>query len=59
MDNTYQMAGYFNYGFKFKKLNATAYLGYRFLHLDLKDEGEGVTLDANVQGPLLGIGFTF
>jgi hypothetical protein len=37
----------------------TTYFGYRFLHLELKDEGEGVTLDANVQGPLLGIGFTF
>ena len=59
MDNTYQMAGYFDYAFKIKKIDASAYLGYRFIHLGLEDEGEGVTLDANIQGPLLGISFTF
>jgi hypothetical protein len=59
MDNTYQMAGYFHYGFKIRTVDATAYLGYRFLHLDLEHEGESVTLAADIKGPLLGIGFTF
>jgi hypothetical protein len=53
------MAGYFHYGFKMRKLNATAYLGYRFLHLDLENKAEGVEVSVNVQGPLVGIGFTF
>jgi hypothetical protein len=59
MNETYQMAGYFHYGFKMRKLNATAYFGYRFLHVDLKNKGESVEVSVDVKGPLLGIGFTF
>jgi hypothetical protein len=59
MDKSYLMAGYFNYDFKMGKIDSRFYVGYRFLHLSLEDNSEDVSVDVNVQGPLLGIGFSF
>jgi hypothetical protein len=59
MDKSYLMAGYFNYDFKMGKIDSRFYFGYRFLHLSLEDTSEDTFVDVNVQGPLLGIGFSF
>jgi hypothetical protein len=59
MKETYLMAGYFNYDFKMGKIDSKFYFGYRFLHLELEDKAEGVKVDVNAQGPLLGLGFSF
>ena len=57
MEKTYQMAGYFNYKFNWSKFTSRAYFGYRFVYLDL--ENSTTTLEAKIQGPLLGISFIF
>jgi hypothetical protein len=57
MEESYLMASYFNYNFKMGKIDSKFYFGYRFLHLEYKTED--VKIDVNVQGPLLGIGFSF
>ena len=57
MEESYQMAGYFDYTFSWKKFRSRAYFGYRFVHLDLEDDT--TALNANIQGPLLGISFIF
>jgi len=59
MDNTYLMASYFNYDFKWRKLNSKFFFGYRFLHLEIDHKAEDVALKVNVQGPILGLGFAF
>lgn len=59
MDKTYLMASYFNYDFKWGKLNSKFYFGYRFLHMELEDKAEDVAIDVKVQGPILGLGFAF
>jgi hypothetical protein len=59
MDNSYLMSGYFNYAFKMKNHDATAYLGYRFYHLGLEDNTQDTSISVNIQGPLFGFGFTF
>jgi hypothetical protein len=60
MDNSYQMAGYFNYNFKWgkeKHISSRAYIGYRFLHIGYVDEPSA--FEVNVQGPIAGISFLF
>ena len=51
------MAGYFNYKFNWSKFTSRAYFGYRFVYLDL--ENSTTTLEAKIQGPLIGISFLF
>jgi hypothetical protein len=47
------MSGYFNYAFKMKDHDATAYLGYRFYHLGLEDNTEDTSISVNIQGHCL------
>ena len=57
MDKTYQAIGWLAYHFEWGKLHSKVLAGYRFLHLDLKDDP--VEVDVDVRGPLIGLGFEF
>ena len=57
MEKTYLMAGYFDYKFKWKKFTSRAFVGYRFLHLDV--ENDTTAINVNIQGPIFGISFIF
>ena len=57
MDKTYQAISWFAYHFEWGKLHSKVLAGYRFLHLDLKDDPVEVKVD--VRGPLIGLGFEF
>jgi hypothetical protein len=60
MNKTYQLATYFEYNYKWgknKDRSARAYLGYRYLYLDL--EGDTTTATIAVKGPIVGFGFLF
>ena len=62
MEHTYLMAGYFDYKFKWKKFTSRAYIGYRFLHLDVQGgnaTGGMTTINVNIQGPIFGMSLIF
>jgi hypothetical protein len=59
-DKTYQLATYFEYNFnwgKNKDRSARAFLGYRYLDLEL--ENDTTYVDVVVKGPIVGLGFLF
>jgi len=57
MDKTYQAIGTLAYHFQWGKLHSKAYAGYRYTHLELKDDP--IDIEVDVRGPLVGIGFEF
>ena len=57
VDEIYDFIGDVGYRFKMWGVSSRAFAGYRYLHIDYEDQP--VTLEVDVKGPFLGIGWEF
>jgi hypothetical protein len=60
VNDTYQYLGAVSYNYLIKeKVPARVLLGYRFVHLDLENDINGVGIEVDIKGPFIGFGVNF
>ena len=58
MERTYQGIALANYRFNMKGIPSGFFVGYRYLRIELDDDG-GLGVDVEAKGPLLGLAMRF